>query len=645
LLLGVDNNGGGAGALRGFGNFNLDLAVTKNIHIRESIGATLNFQFINVLRPADILPGVERIHMIAKASIAPILALLALGCPAALPGAEVVEHPFVGVTYITRTETAPRSIAAHLVKIDLTSPGIRFKLTPPGGALETVRETTLGFLNREHAQVAINGHFFTPFPSSSLDANLVGFAASEGAVYSAFETPAQSYAIVANAPAINIDAANHAAIVHANTRFADGKHILENATVWNAVSGSAQIITNGVKTIPVYTDAAHPNGALTVGGPRHYSNSQSWYDALQARSAMGLSEDNRTLVLFTVDRAARSLGMTVGEVADMLLRDYAVYNALNLDGGGSTTLAIENPATHTGAVSNVSSDNPGGRSVGSNLAVFAATPEQAGTPQNPSPMVEHTRAHPRLQAETPQGRREKLALGELFLPAKLKLKSPTPLLVFFHGPAWIPEVAAARDGRMAVVAIQIGSGSQVYARAFRNPKFFGALLQEAEAKAGVTFAPITLAAWSAGCGAIRQILSTPESYDRVANVILIDGIHTGYAGGKPGPLESQIEPDNLRIFIQLARDAVAGKKRVIITHSEIFPGTFASTTETADYILKALGLRRRAVVQWGPMRTQELSEARAGRLLLVGFAGNSAPDHVDQLHSLPEYLKWLKITP
>jgi exopolysaccharide biosynthesis protein len=601
-------------------------------------------------RPRRTLKSAQRLQSTFRAkrfidrlkNFAQVLAFLTLGCPSGLPGAETVQHPFLGVTYITRTETAPRSIAAHLVKIDLTSPGIRFTLTPPGGALETVRETTFGFLNREHAQVAINGHFFMPFPSSSPDAMLVGFAASEGNVYSAFEVPAQSYAIVANAPAINIDPANHAAIVHADTRFADGKHVLENVTVWNAVAGSAQIVTNGVKTIPVYADAEHP-GALTAGGLRHYSNNQSWYDALQARSAIGLSKDNRTLVLFTVDRAGGSLGMRVGEVADLLIGDYGVYNALNLDGGGSTTLAMDNPVTHTGVVANVSSDNPNGRSVGSNLAVFAATPEQAGAPQNPSPMVEHTRSHPRLQQGTPEGRREKLALGTLFLPAKLKPKSPTPLLVFFHGPAWIAEAAGARQGRLAVVAIRIGAGSQVYARPFLDPKFFGALLQEAETKAGVKFAPITLAGWSAGCGAIRQILSDPESYDRVANAILIDGIHTGYAGGKPGPLESPIEPENLRIFVQLARDAAAGRKRVLITHSEIFPGTFASTTETADYILNELGLRRRAVLKWGPMRTQELSEVRVGRLMLIGFAGNSAPDHVDQLHSLPDYLKWLKV--
>jgi hypothetical protein len=42
------------------------------------------------------------------------------------------------------------------------------------------------------------------------------------------------------------------------------------------------------------------------------------------------------------------------------------------------------------------------------------------------------------------------------------------------------------------------------------------------------------------------------------------------------------------------------------------------------------------------MGTQQLSEIKAGKLLIMGFAGNSAPDHVDQLHSLSAYLKLIK---
>src|SRR5262245_37391490 len=78
-------------------------------------------------------------------------------------GTEIIDHPFLGVTHITRTETAPRGVRMHLVLIDLSVPGIRFELTSPAGSLETIRRTTLEFLNQIHAQVAINGHFFLPF--------------------------------------------------------------------------------------------------------------------------------------------------------------------------------------------------------------------------------------------------------------------------------------------------------------------------------------------------------------------------------------------------------------------------------------------------------------------------------------------------
>jgi hypothetical protein len=279
------------------------------------------------------------------------------------------------------------------------------------------------------------------------------------------------------------------------------------------------------------------------------------------------------------------------------------------------------------------------------LIVLLVASTFAQQSQNPSPMVEHTRAHPRLKQEAPEGRREKLELGALFLPAKLKLKSSVPLFIHFHGGTWLPEVAAAKVGNTAVISIQIGAGSSAYARPFGDAQLFARLLVEAEAKAGVKFSPVSLTAWSAGYGAVREILKVPEYYARVEKVLLIDGLHASYVGGKPGTgksQESELEAENLEIFLKFARDAVAGRKRMIVTHSEIFPGTFASTTETADWLLTQLGLKRKPVVKWGPMQTQQLSETRAGKFWLIGFAGNSAPDHVDQLHSLPEYLNWLR---
>jgi hypothetical protein len=168
------------------------------------------------------------------------------------------------------------------------------------------------------------------------------------------------------APALNLDSANHATIVHRDPLFPDNKHVLEPVTLWTALAGSAQTVTSGIKTIPAYSGS--PNGLNPLN---NYSDSNSWYALLRARTAVGLTADNQTLILFTVDQAGGSGGMSGSEVADTLINDYRVYNALNLDGGGSTTLAMQDPVTHAGAIVNVSSDNPQGRAVGSNLGVFA----------------------------------------------------------------------------------------------------------------------------------------------------------------------------------------------------------------------------------------------------------------------------------
>jgi hypothetical protein len=286
-------------------------------------------------------------------------------------GQPQVTQPFAGITHIVRVDTSPRPIRMHIVQIDLSTPGLRFVLSSPAGSREVVRETTAAFLTQQRAQVAINGHFFLPFPSTDTDAWVIGLAASEGRVFSAFETPQQNYALVTDAPALNIDRQNRASIVHRDVTRPDGLHVIESVELWTTVAGAAQIVTNGAVTIPVYKDAQHPDGVLTPGGPRNYANANSWYDVVTARSAIGLSEDNRTLTLFTVDAGGGSDGLRVGEVAAILLKDYGVRNALNLDGGGSTSLAMADPATGTVSLVNTSADNPAGRSVASSLAVFA----------------------------------------------------------------------------------------------------------------------------------------------------------------------------------------------------------------------------------------------------------------------------------
>jgi hypothetical protein len=282
-----------------------------------------------------------------------------------------VSTPYLGVTMIERAETSPRPVHMHIAQIDTRANGIRFKVSPPGGAREVTRQTTLSFLQAERAQLAVNGHFFLPFPSTDTEAWVIGLAVSDGRVYSAFETPEQSYALVADAPAINIDHRNRAQLVHRDTREPDGRHVREPVRLWNAIAGSSQILTAGRVTLPVYRDAAHPHGTLTPGGPANYSNDRSWNDIATARTVAGLSRNRRVLTLFTVDVRGGSDGMRLGEIAELLRRDHDVWDAINLDGGGSTTMAWQHPETGATGLVNTSSDHPDGRAVASSLAVFA----------------------------------------------------------------------------------------------------------------------------------------------------------------------------------------------------------------------------------------------------------------------------------
>lgn len=264
-------------------------------------------------------------------------------------------------------------------------------------------------------------------------------------------------------------------------------------------------------------------------------------------------------------------------------------------------------------------------------------------------MVESTRRHERLPKTQVSGKRFKLPVGELLLTPAAEKRDRLPLIIHFQGQPWVAEVAATRrKDDAAVITAYLGAGSSRYAKPFEDSDSFSNLLAAAavarDANRPMEFGPIILSGFSAGYGAIRRILRTPANWDRVDAIVLVDGMHAGYEpgkkdNGKPGPVDGK----DLDVFVEFAQQAVAGKKQMVVTHSTIFPGTFASTTETADFLLAQLGLKRRPVLKWGPLGMQQISHARTGKFELLGFAGNSAPDHIDHYHALATWLRRIKL--
>lgn len=81
-------------------------------------------------------------------------------------------------------------------------------------------------------------------------------------------------------------------------------------------------------------------------------------DNRHPRTGIGFSKDSTTVFFITVDgRQQTSRGMTLSEFADLMI-DEGIYQGLNLDGGGSTTMIINNK------IVNSPSDKTGERKVG-----------------------------------------------------------------------------------------------------------------------------------------------------------------------------------------------------------------------------------------------------------------------------------------
>lgn len=266
--------------------------------------------------------------------------------------------------------------------------------------------------------------------------------------------------------------------------------------------------------------------------------------------------------------------------------------------------------------------------------------------QNPSPMEEHIRPHGRVDGSDFEGK--KIPLPGIFDTDPLLLmrnessQDSVNLLIHFHGSENVVAQAVAENKGWAAVAVNLGNGSSAYGVPFTNPGKFDSLLLAAKSQLQQPVRKIYLSGFSAGYGAIRAILKT-EHYAAIEGVLLLDGLHASYVPARtPLSMGGVIEEEDLAIFEKLAKDAVSGKKSFVFTHSSIFPGTFVSTTECADFLVAATGIPRKPVLKAGPLGMQQVGESAQGKLKILAFAGNTAPDHTDHLHGLYHFIGLLE---
>ena len=120
-------------------------------------------------------------------------------------------------------------------------------------------------------------------------------------------------------------------------------------------------------------------------------------------------------------------------------------------------------------------------------------------------MSDSTRPHPRVERYEPEGRRAALSVDTLYIPPAFRPAEGAVLIVHFHGAPWLMEHhVQTRLPQAALVRVQIGAGSRVYAEAVEKEGLLTRLVEEARAQAStisadeVRFDLVALTAFSAG---------------------------------------------------------------------------------------------------------------------------------------------------
>ena len=219
---------------------------------------------------------------------------------------------FQGITYTRTIYSSPRPFIVHIVAIDLTVPGVKPFITPPK-SVSTVSKnsamTTSNFIKKFNLQLAVNGSFFYPFhertpwdyyPKPGEPVNVLGKSISNSITYG------------------------------------------PSSSRWNVLcftkDNLAQILKQ--KQCPRGTVQGIAGMNIIVIN----SSSKINYDTpAYARTAVATNKKGDKLWLIVVDgkQPFYSEGATLKELAEIAL-SLGADSALNLDGGGSTTLVISN---------------------------------------------------------------------------------------------------------------------------------------------------------------------------------------------------------------------------------------------------------------------------------------------------------------
>lgn len=231
----------------------------------------------------------------------------------------VTNEPVQGIFIHSETRTNPPT-RLFVATIDLTNPRLHLRVAPGGpdpdgtGKWETTLLEPTKIAAREHFDFVVNGDFFDVLAVKDAEGTNSGYHAGQWALtVGPAMTDGRTWSSSTGARPCFVVRTNQTAAIELLARPA--------ADDWEVVGGNVILVKEGV-AITHTNQVRHP------------------------RTAVGLDAARTNLVVMVVDgrKPGIAAGMSYDELAREMIR-LGCAEALNLDGGGSSVMAVRDPVT------------------------------------------------------------------------------------------------------------------------------------------------------------------------------------------------------------------------------------------------------------------------------------------------------------
>lgn len=212
------------------------------------------------------------------------------------------------------------------------------------------------------------------------------------------------------------------------------------------------------------------------------------------------------------------------------------------------------------------------------------------------------------------------------------------VVLHFHGREAVRHAFVEVARGAVLVGVDLGATSAPYQRAFERPGAFTDLLervtralalQSGDPQAHIRH--LAVSSWSAGQGAVREIVAHFGS--RIDAVVLLDSLHSGYQSGR------RIAEAPIAAVMEFAERAARGETIFFLSHSQIVPPGYPSTTEVADHILAAMNAERDARRGTTPLGAELASGFDREGMHVRGYLGSDKAAHCAHVELLAEVVR------